>query len=402
MEEITEQNFKFISYENFLEKCKDPKQKKGIIKFLNTCDSFYCGLKIYAETILKVEDPEIKKMLILRLPKHEFIELGRYLIAKDTEKLIKENSKNNETNTSTDFTFLDLLSYFLNEKFNSFNSPEEIYYFVIIYNYLLNWCRKVVLKNLKDNFKETFDKEIDNYFFWKIQKIQNYLLLEEGNVNIKRPKKIFFDLCVKKKLGAWIAYAFARLPYFEQTRKNFSKVPEEFRVSVIALSDYRSWRLIDCLPTQQKQKLVDNKIITEEFWLNKKNRTNGIIAIAICSAIALGVLIALCIFAPAFGAIWTYVMIALNALSTALGIGSIISGGYDLYKINKFNKEVGISRNETTTQSNDTDNPTVEVEVKNENAQKNDSPNQTDEQPLTDNSNHIKNQNPNNDERNDL
>lgn len=396
MEEIAEQDFKFESNEDFWEKCKNTQQKEEILKFLHTDDSYYCGLKVYAKSIEQVEDRDIKIQLIFRLDEDDFIKVVDTLQVKHFQKLIKnDNNKKDEEKDDEEstLTFDYLLRYFANKDFNEFSSPMEIPWFLQKCAILNNDYRLIFPEYFENNFKKLFNGE--NF------DIHNYFYIGRKNwIKIMQPKQEFFDLCVEKNLNAWTTYAFAYLPRSKQTKENFLKVPKEFQVSALASLRYGSWKLIDCLSKDQKQELVNKKIITEKGFLNKKRTTIATIGEAICSAILLAGLIACCIFASFFGPILAPIFIALGAFSTIFGIYATIYAGHYLYKINKFNEEVEISRNETTTQSNDTDNPTVEVEVKNKNTPGNDSQNKPDPQPPMTNQNQIENQNSSNEEYN--
>ncbi len=394
MLESTEQDFKFESNEDFWEKCKNTQQKEEILKFLHTDDSYYCGLKVYAKSIEQVEDRDIKIQLIFRLDEDDLIIVVDTLQVKHFQKLIKndnnkkdvekEEEKDDEEST---LTFDYFLSYFLNKDFNEFSSPMEILWFLQKCAILNSDYRLIFPEYFENNFKKLFNGEnfdIHNYFYTG----------RKNKIKIMCPKQEFFDLCVEKNLGAWAGFAFVYWPRSKQTKENFLKIPSEFRVSTFAFSIHKSWNLIDCLSKDQKQELVDKKIITKEHFLNKKAAKIWSTVLSICSAIALAGLIASCIFAPALGPILAPISIALYAFATIFVIIDTICCGHNLYKINKFNEE--IAQSETTTLANDTNNPIVAVE--NENAQGNDSKKQTDQidrKPPMDNQNQIGNQNPN-------
>ncbi len=328
------------------------------------------------ESVVQSKNSENEIELILKLSNTDFKKFLTFKSNEEIKKLISTNQNINEEeeekneNENNNFKAIklslnDVKSHFLNKDFNKLSSPEEIISFLSKYIILIHFFHLQFIfyaESFRNLFGENFD--FDTYFFY------NY------KSRSPEPKPIFFDLCQKKELGPWIAYAFMFLSVSMQTKENFEKIPKEYQIFILKILNLINWELIDCLSTEQKIKLFDEKIITEKGLLNKKFTKINLIGETIFLAILTAGLITSCIFLPAITIVWP---IILAIAVTSLGICTMIVGItcllYNLHKINKFNEEVEIGQSETAVPSNDTNNSTVAVE--NENAQGNDSQNQT-------------------------
>ncbi len=420
------------------------------LNWLKFSDLYYNNnnefLLLDIETYWQFENKKIKRELIGRADEEVTVNSIKQAFKKKQE--IQNDEENEQTNQTTFQDFLE--KYAAKMSGDYINNPASrisylFLFFNIPFNDLFNSNNKQSnIENLKSIVKlEDFHSPEEIYLFMRniniiaenfnlpdLPDIALHALFDKilpENINLKdcfyhgnffQPKPIFFDAldyyCHYNKentqnIGNWYAYIYARFDYFQQTPKNLKRIPENFRVVAIRLAQefscrtYNnsifhsfnlSWPHIDILSTNQKQELVDKKIITEEDFLNKKAAKIWLTVSSIYVAIALAGLIASCIFAPALGPILAPISIALYAFATIFVIIDTICCGHNLYKINKFNEE--IAQSETTTLANDTNNPIVAVE--NENAQGNDSKKQTDQidrKPPMDNQNQIGNQNPN-------